>query len=65
MWPTAVELARQIGVGSVSVRAWRRRNSIPVRHWPALVEAARRRGASLDNDVLVRIHASPSGERAA
>lgn len=34
----------------------KRRNSIPVRHWPAIIAAAAERGIPLSYDDLVRIH---------
>ena len=43
LWPTAEELARDLGVTGLVVRAWRNRESIPAEYWTAIAEAARKR----------------------
>lgn len=45
-----------------TVSEWRRRGSIPVEHWPRLVEAAAERGIRLTYEQLVTMHV---GARAA
>ena len=40
---SAEDLASEIGEKGVTVRAWRMRNSIPPRYWPAIESAAKRR----------------------
>lgn len=54
LWPTAEDLARDIGADGGLVRAWRWRNSIPGRYILAVAEAAEKRGfveATLDKIV--------------
>ncbi|RAI33736.1 hypothetical protein [Rhodoplanes serenus] len=56
------EIGRVIGKSTEHAAAMKRRGSIPVGYWPALVAEAERRGiGSLDYEALVRMHA----ERAA
>lgn len=43
-WPSLAAFAADLGVPSANVRMWRRRNSIPVSHFEAVVEAAAKRG---------------------
>lgn len=38
------EVARIAGVSDGTASAWQSRKSLPVEHWPALVEAARGQG---------------------
>jgi hypothetical protein len=45
-WPTTAEFSSDLGEPLDTVRAWKRRNSIPPRVWRKLVAAARRRGLS-------------------
>ncbi|RUW98316.1 MAG: hypothetical protein EOS71_00410 [Mesorhizobium sp.] len=58
-------VARIIEVKHSAASEMKRRNSIPVRYWPLLVTGAQARGVELDNDVLVKVHASTVPERAA
>lgn len=44
LWPTAEELARDVGVTGLVVRAWRARGSIPSEYWVSVIGAAERRG---------------------
>lgn len=43
LWPSAAELARDLGVKEVTARAWRSRG-IPAEYWRELVKAANDRG---------------------
>lgn len=52
IWPSAADLAREIGENPITVRAWRRRGSIPADRDLALIEAARRRGEDLTLEEL-------------
>ncbi|WP_366656586.1 carph-isopro domain-containing protein [Fodinicurvata sp. EGI_FJ10296] len=52
LWPSAADLARDIGVPYQTVAAWRRRNSIPPRHWQSIISAGSRRGVSLTVECL-------------
>jgi len=49
-------LARSIGVRTEHATIMKRRDSIPVRYWPALIAEARVRGIRLDERRLVEIH---------
>lgn len=44
LWPTATELAAELGEKEGTVRQWKNRNSIPADRWPAIVGASARRG---------------------
>ncbi|MBS7790276.1 helix-turn-helix domain-containing protein [Roseococcus sp. SDR] len=57
IWPSASDLARELGVRDVTVRAWRQRG-IPARFWPVVVKAAKRRKVKLTVDQLAGM-ASP------
>jgi hypothetical protein len=60
--PTAV--ANAIGVKPSTASEMRRRASIPVRYWPALVMAANEQGFAINNDALVKMHSQSEGEAA-
>lgn len=54
--PAAVAAA--LDVRNSTASEMKRRGSIPVRHWPKLIEAARERGIEgVDADKLTMIHA--------
>jgi hypothetical protein len=55
--PTA--LADAVGIKISAASEMRRRNSIPVRYWPRLVDAARARRIQLTYDHLVSMHSTP------
>lgn len=74
LWPTAEALAGDLGLGGVTVRAWRNRNSIPPEYWRPLIAAGGGRGIEgLSLDKLAEIAearrrlpaAQPTGEAAA
>jgi hypothetical protein len=44
----AEALAHDIGESGVTVRQWRNRGNIPPRYWPKIIEAADRKGATLE-----------------
>lgn len=52
-WPSIAELARDMGTDYETVRAWRRRERIPVEYWRDLLVAARGRRIKLSLDELV------------
>lgn len=61
LWPTATALASDIGASEITVRQWRNRNSIPARHWQAVLRAADERGLNLCSDDLINgVGASPA-----
>jgi hypothetical protein len=43
-WPSIPELARDLGMPAPTVHSWKRRNTVHVEHWPALIASARRLG---------------------
>lgn len=49
-------VAKGIGVGQSTASEMRRRNSIPVKHWPKLISFAASRGKTIDAAMLVTIH---------
>ncbi len=54
--PTAVAAALEVRTSTAS--EMKRRGSIPVKHWPKLIDAARERGIEgVSADTLTRIHA--------
>lgn len=56
LWDTLVTLADDLVVSEGVVRQWRRRDSIPARHWGALVAAAQKRGyGNVTLDLLARL----------
>lgn len=52
----ATAFARAIGVAPSTASEMKRRKSIPVRHWPVVLSAARERGINLDSDALMSAH---------
>ena len=55
------ELARVIGVSTEHATAMKRRRSIPVRYWPALLTGLRAAGVIVNEADLVRIYNEPNG----
>lgn len=51
-------VARILNVGASTASEMKRRKSIPVRYWPALIEWARSSGKELSEADLVTAHAS-------
>lgn len=47
--------ASKVGVGEFAAKKMRDRNSIAVRHWPAVITAAREEGLILVTDDLVNM----------
>jgi hypothetical protein len=59
MWPAPEQttFANDIGVSPPHVAMMKKRNAIHVRHWPKVVDAARKRGLSgVDFKLLVSLH---------
>lgn len=48
LWPTLADFAADMGVKRNTARGWKRRNSIPWKYWPVLIETARERRAYVD-----------------
>lgn len=54
-------VARAIEVGHSTASEMRRRKSIPVKYWPALIAFSKTvENAELDTDMLVRLHIEAS-----
>lgn len=58
-------VAKVIGVKHSAASEMRRRQSIPVKYWPALMAKASEERIAIDSDVLVRVHVSAEEGRAA
>lgn len=66
MWPSAAELARDIGLNPKHGAMLRYRGSIPNRYWPIIVKQARkRRIEGVTYEALTLAHANPKSEAAA
>jgi len=64
----AEQMGRDLGVSGLSVRQWRRRNSIPSQHWTRIVDLAQTRGLdiiSLDLLATIAARAPSTDARAA
>ena len=55
LWESPKALSDDIAIPYVSAQMMKFRSSVAVRHWPAIIEAARRRGVPLTMDDLVRM----------
>lgn len=53
LWPDLRVLADDIGRPYHTVSAWKRRGSIPVAYWSAIVASARARGLSVSEKTLL------------
>lgn len=60
IWPTAAALARDIGESEITVRAWKRRMSIPANRDLTLIAAAKRRGHELTLEDLAALRRAPA-----
>jgi hypothetical protein len=74
LWPTRVQLARDLNLSYQTVVSWHVRDAIAPRHWHAIVAAAETRGIPLSYTRLRTIHnkrlgvsgvSAPSGRRPA
>ncbi len=63
LWPNRAELASDVGVDLTAVHAWVKRKRIAAEHYPAIVEAAQRRGIALSYEDLAK-HLTASNARA-
>jgi hypothetical protein len=55
-WPSLGDFARDISVGYEAAKQMRRRQSIPVKYWPAMISSAAERGEPLTEAELVEAH---------
>jgi len=54
----ATALADQLGIkATTTVASWKDRKSIPIEHWPKLLDAASAKGIDLNYEQLVKLHA--------
>lgn len=60
LWPSRLELARDLGVPSVTVRMWAWRGSIPAEHDVAIVNSARMRNLPVTFELLALLRARRS-----
>ena len=61
----AEQMGRDLGVPGLSVRQWRRRNSIPAQHWTRIVDLAHARGLDIISiELLATIAASSASSTA-
>lgn len=56
IWPSLADFAEAMGVTYGAARQMRRRGSIPVKYWPALIRDAANRGYRLTEAELVAFH---------
>lgn len=54
LWPTLADFAADVGVKRNTARGWKRRNSIPAKYWPTVLEMARNRRAYVSPEELMR-----------
>ena len=69
LWPDrkAVHLdaaAADPSLDPIAVHRWFKRKSIPVKHWPALIDGARNRGFKLNADMLLAAHSGSAQDAA-
>ncbi|GGF56510.1 hypothetical protein GCM10007301_15220 [Azorhizobium oxalatiphilum] len=58
LWPSLSAFAADTAAGYEAVRQWFKRQSIPVRYWPAVIEgAAQREIGGVTSDLLMKLHA--------
>jgi hypothetical protein len=63
LWPNRADFARDVDVSYQTARQWHARDGIPVRYWPAVIEAARERGLDgVTLEVLVASKAAAGAE---
>lgn len=65
VWPSLADFARDVGIGIEAAKQMRKRQSIAVRHWPAIIRAAAGRGSVITEAQLVACHAPADADRAA
>lgn len=56
-WPTLSDFARDAGVSYGAAKQMRRRSSIPVQYWPALIRSDVGVSTELKSDDLMTAHA--------
>lgn len=56
LWPTLVEMGKDIGSEPDTIRKWRKFGRIPPESWSAVIAAVLRKGESLTADDLMRLN---------
>lgn len=56
LWPTQVEMARDVGVEWQACAKWSQRKRIPPEAWDAVIAAARRKGKRLSPGQLNKLN---------
>lgn len=65
-WPTIRTFASDIECKEVTARQWGNRNSIPAKYWPAICQAAVKRGfTNINLQALAHIHAGEAASMVA
>lgn len=64
IWPSIPEFARDVGLKASHVHTMRVRGRIPVEYWPAIIEAAQRRGFDVTAEMLLKMDAASAGKAA-
>lgn len=59
IWPSLADMARDLGENPITVRHWRRRESIPAKFDTRIIEAAAKRGATVTYEQLAHLRAAP------
>ena len=57
-------VAAMLGKGYSTVSEMKRRQSIPIEHWPVLIEQAALHGRPIDEKMLLAAHIHPAREAA-
>ncbi len=65
IWPSLVELAKDLGREYPTVAAWKQRGHIPAKYDLDLIAAASKRGSSLSLSDLAQARRVPSSDGAA
>lgn len=66
IWPTVAEMSRDLQVNQRSLYSMWNRHKINARYWPALIEAAHRRGhKEVSSELLMQLHAKQGGQEIA
>ena len=64
IWPTIAEMSRDIQVNQRSLYSMWNRRKISARYWPALIEAAHRRGhKEISSELLMQLHAKQDRQK--
>ncbi len=62
-WPGTAVFAQEVGVTTDLASKWRRERGIPSTHWAAVLNAAKKRGISLQAEDLIAAQAAKKGRK--